>query len=592
MKLSFLLVFLLVVNSLLAQDLVILHTNDLHSHILGHAPEAEYTPLIKDNDPTMGGFSRIAGFINSEKEKNADKLMVVDAGDFMMGTLFQSLETDNCFELNLMKKIGYDFVALGNHEFDFGPKALARMVSRSKANGEIPQLLCANFEKSKNVKEMAGLFDDGTILPYSIIQKNGYKIGVFGLMGSSANRIINSYHDVAFSNARKVAKKTAMYLKREVKVDLVIVLSHGGVEKDKNGNWVGEDIELGKASPDIDIIIGAHTHTYLPKAIKAGNAIIVQTGSYGSYVGKLEVTFNKERKPSVLYTLVPMDDKMDADAVIQQIIEDKYPTIEKGALKSLGVKFDEPIFETSFDLKMDRRDPLESNLGLLISDAIYNYLNKTLDQNVDFCMYATSAVRHNVEKGNTGKQNISDIFNLMPLGQGKDDIPGFSMGKIYINGRELKTILELMLAIYPSRSNYSISYGGLKIKYDQGKGLFRKIFEIEVGDEQKGFRKVSFSKKDKTLYCLGASTKVLNLTAKLRKKSFGMINVKPKNADGSVINDRNWLIDTDENKKGIQEAKEWFALYDFFSKMPDTNGNGIPDVPQHYKIMDNPIGVK
>ena len=72
-------------NALLAQDLVILHTNDLHSHFNGLAPETEYTPLVNDNDPTLGGFSRIAGFIKSEREKNGNKVIVVDAGDFLMG---------------------------------------------------------------------------------------------------------------------------------------------------------------------------------------------------------------------------------------------------------------------------------------------------------------------------------------------------------------------------------------------------------------------------------------------------------------------------------------------------------------------------
>jgi len=592
MRLLFLVVFVFAANLLMAQDLVILHTNDMHSHLLGFSPESEYTPLVNDSDCTLGGFARIAGAIHREKEKGADKLLVVDAGDFMMGTLFQSLESDSCFELNLMKKMGYDFVALGNHEFDFGPEAFARMVNKSKANGEIPQLLCANFKMSKNVQPMADLFNDGSILPYSIVNKNGYTIGIFGLMGSGADKIVNSYHRVAFSNAVKAAKRTSRFLKQTEKADLVVVLSHGGVEKDRNGNWGGEDVELGEASPDIDIIIGAHTHTRLTEVIKAGNAVIVQTGCYGTSLGKLEITFDSLRKPSVSYSLVPMDDQVVADREIQELIESRYADIERVALDGLGVKFNEPVFETSFDLKIDRRKPYESNLGVLVADAVYNYLNTTLDQHVDLCMVATSAIRHNVEKGNGGKQNVSDIFNIMPLGKGTDQVPGFALGKIYITGSELKTVMELMLAFYPSRGNYSILWSGMKINYDRSKGLFRKISRIEVGNDKDGFRAVSFSKRNKSLYCLGASTKVLNLTSELRRRSFGLIAVKPKNADGSIIKDRNWLIDTNLNKEGIQEAKEWHALFDFFRKMPDTNGNGLPDVPAHYRIIASHVGAK
>ena len=192
------------------QDLVIVHTNDLHSHINGLSPEAEYTPLVDDNDPTLGGFSRIAGYIAQQKANYGPKLLVLDAGDFLMGTLFQQIELQKGFQLNLMHKMGYDVVAIGNHEFDFGPDSLAKIISNSKKNGAIPELICSNYLVSKNEHVLLNkLFINQTILPYKIVERNGYRIGIFSIMGNDAMESIPGYYNVKFGNPIQAARKTA-----------------------------------------------------------------------------------------------------------------------------------------------------------------------------------------------------------------------------------------------------------------------------------------------------------------------------------------------------------------------------------------------
>ncbi len=591
MKIVMFLTMLLSASVLMAQELVILHTNDMHSHQIGFAPEMEYTPLVADNDPTLGGFARIAGFIKAEKQQYGDKLLVVDAGDFLMGTLFQTLEGENSFQLNMMKTMGYDFVGLGNHEFDFGTKGLAKILANSKLHGEIPQLLNSNFQPYDDGRdaELAKFFGDGTILPYKIVVRNGYKIGVFALVGLDADEAIATYNDVIFGKAVKCAKKTAKMLKTKEKVDLVVVLSHGGVKKNKKGNYEGEDIKLGKAVPEIDVIVGGHTHVILPKLLRSGNAAIVSTDCNGTYVGKLEISFGADRKPIYSNSVVPMDDKIKADADIQALIESKFPLIEKSVLSKIGVKISDPVFESSFNLELDFRNQKASNLGPLASDAIYNFLNKTYNENIDFSIVASGVLRNNINRGNSGKQNINDVFNIMPLGDGNDNLPGSPIGKIYISGNELKKVMELILTVYPSKEDYYLYFTGMKITCNPDKGLFRKISKIEIGNDQKGYKSVSFSKKDKSLYGLAANKYILSFVANLKKMSFGIVNVVGKRADGTVIKNGDFLIDLDKNKEGIQEAKEWLALYDYLSKMPDVNGNGIPDVPQLYRTKLNPI---
>jgi 5'-nucleotidase/UDP-sugar diphosphatase len=132
------------------KKIVILHTNDLHSRLNGYAPESEYSPLTIKDDSTTGGFARIATIIKNEKEQNTGTTLVIDAGDFLMGTLFHYLEPATGFQLRLMKEMDYDVACLGNHEFDFGTEKLAEIINSSVRAGEIPSLLLGNAVFDKN----------------------------------------------------------------------------------------------------------------------------------------------------------------------------------------------------------------------------------------------------------------------------------------------------------------------------------------------------------------------------------------------------------------------------------------------------------
>jgi 5'-nucleotidase / UDP-sugar diphosphatase len=115
-------------------------------------------------------------------------------------------------------------------------------------------------------------------------------------MGIDAASVAPASKPVTFSNPAKKARKMARYLKDKENVDIVILLSHCGIGYDnKNNRYFGEDIELAKKAPEIDIIIGAHTHTRTSEFIKTGNTYIVQTGSYGAEVGKIDFRFTKRK---------------------------------------------------------------------------------------------------------------------------------------------------------------------------------------------------------------------------------------------------------------------------------------------------------
>jgi 5'-nucleotidase/UDP-sugar diphosphatase len=270
------------------REIVILHTNDLHSHLTGYAPESAYTPLSVNDDKTTGGFARIAAIIKDEKNKNSGTTLVLDAGDFLMGTLFQGLETKTGFQLRLMKTMGYDAVCIGNHEFDYGPEKLAEILSSSVRGGEIPPVLLSNavFDKEKPEDDaLENLFNTGVVGRKYILERDNLKIGFFSLLGKVAVEDAAFAPPVTFSKQIPVAKKMVKELRAE-DCDIIICLSHSGVCKDRNNNWDGEDVELAKKVKGIDVVISGHTHTKLDKPIIVNGVPVVQTGAYGQYVGK------------------------------------------------------------------------------------------------------------------------------------------------------------------------------------------------------------------------------------------------------------------------------------------------------------------
>jgi 5'-nucleotidase/UDP-sugar diphosphatase len=142
--LSLLLLLLTCPLPAVAKNLTIIHSNDMHSHLLGASPNIDYTPGTTGDDQTIGGWARIATVIRQVKYNRTNPVLVVDAGDFLMGSLFHMLAREQAFELQLLHMMGYDAVTFGNHEFDLKPGGLARILTRAHNLGQIPPLVFSN----------------------------------------------------------------------------------------------------------------------------------------------------------------------------------------------------------------------------------------------------------------------------------------------------------------------------------------------------------------------------------------------------------------------------------------------------------------
>jgi len=581
---SLLLIFLL---PLFAQDekkIVILHTNDLHSRLNGYAPESEYSPLSVNDDKTVGGFARIAAIINEEKERNSGTTLVVDAGDFLMGTLFQGLEPGTGFQLRLMKIMGFDAVCIGNHEFDYGPEKLAVIISSALKRGAIPPLLLSNavFDKSKPEDDtLEDLFDSGVVARKYILERDNLKIGFFSLLGRVADDNAAFAPPVTFSKQIPAAKKMVRELQAE-KCDLIICLSHSGVYYGAGSNWTGEDYELAQKVKGIDVIISGHTHTRLDKPVIINGVPIVQAGEYGKYVGKLSLSLKNGTVGITDYSLIPVDDRIKGDETIHRLIEEQKSAITREILEPLGMDYDRRIVETDFLLECNEQGNIrESNLGPLVADAIHHYVNRHSKTGTDLSMVAVGVIRDKIVPG---FQSAPDIFSIMSMGQGKDNVPGYPLARVFVTGKELKSILEILQVAYRSTPANYCYYSGIRAEYDPDRGMLKKISRIEIISPDGSVRNADFSKKNKDLYSITANSYMLEFIGIIKKMSFGLINVVPRNSSGVPVTDmKSAWIDMDEQREGLQEGKEWLALMEYLGSMKDRNGNGIPDIDTRYR---------
>lgn len=264
--------------TLAAQDvkeLLILHTNDTHSRI-------EPIPVSDPNPEYAGkaGFVRRATLIKEMREKNKD-LLLFDCGDFSQGSPYYNMFGGEV-EVKLMNEMGYDAGTIGNHEFDFGLDNMARIFRMANF-----PIVCANYDVKGTVLE-------GLVKPYVVLERDGVRIGVFGLSPVLEGLVqAHCYGGVVFKDPIEAAQQVADVLKEKEKCDLVICLSHLG--------WRGEpysDETLIPHTRNIDIVLGGHSHSYFDKTLFYKNLDgkeipLQQMGKNAVYVGRMKVTLEK-----------------------------------------------------------------------------------------------------------------------------------------------------------------------------------------------------------------------------------------------------------------------------------------------------------
>ncbi len=601
-RLSTLVITLLLLPSLLygkEKLLTLIHTNDMHSHLLGLSSNIDYSPFKTRDDATLGGWARVATVIKSEKGKRANPALVVDAGDFLMGSLFHMMSREESLELRLMKEMGYDVITLGNHEFDLMPKGLARIITSAYQKGGIPEIVFSSAIFNQEDPEddtLEEVFKKGLIKPYTVKEIQGVRIGFFGIIGKDAAEVSPFARPVKFRNPIEVSREMVKILREKEKVDLVICLSHSGLREKKSRS---EDEQLAKEVSGIDIIVSGHTHTKLARPIKVNNTMIVQAHAYGKNVGILDLAYKNGQMKLKEYKMVDVDDRIQGDEKIQKKIESYIDVINQRILKGHQLTFYQVVAKTDFDLTSV---PNESNLGNLIADSIRWAVNRIdYDKNdpvsrVVLAIESNGAIRDDLLKGKTGKVAVCDLFRTIPLGISRgDDSMGYPIITCYLHAHEIKKILEVVTSIYPKKGNkFFLQVSGVKFKYNPNRMIFDRVTDIWIGSEEEGYFPLDYSESNKALYRVAANIYNATFISFVGRFTYGILDVVPKDRSGNPMvsgkpkgNPFDLLLplraDIDKQKPGIQEFKQWIVLMDYVRSFADRDGDSIPNIPVKYK---------
>ncbi|MGL5273214.1 MAG: bifunctional metallophosphatase/5'-nucleotidase [Phocaeicola sp.] len=268
--------FASVLNAQELKELHIFHTSDLHSRI-EPMPESDPNKEYAGN----GGMVRIAALTSELRDKHASMLLF-DCGDFSQGTPYYNLFKGE-LEVKIMNEIGYDAIAIGNHEFDFGLENMAQIFRMAKF-----PILSANYH-------FEGTPVEGLVKQYTIFYRDGIKIGVFAL-GTPLEGMVQAKcrEGVRYENPVEAAQRVTQQLKEVEKCDLIICLSHLGWQNSDTCDEV-----LIPNTRNIDIVIGGHSHSYFekPKVYKnmdGQDVTLHHMGKSGVYFGEIRVKMQKD----------------------------------------------------------------------------------------------------------------------------------------------------------------------------------------------------------------------------------------------------------------------------------------------------------
>ena len=582
--------YLLSLDSADSQEkrLTLIHTNDLHSHFLGHSPNLDYTTETVNDDQTRGGWARIATVIQRERQARDHPVLVLDAGDFLMGTLFHLISREQAVELVLMKEMGFDLSTLGNHEFDLKPHGLSRILRAAQSKGGMPQIIASNLlfdpiEEADDALEQD--FKEGLIKPYVVLERSGIRIGFFGIMGANAAEVSPFAWPVTFTDAVETAQRMVSKLREEEKADIVICLSHSGVSDKRKRS---EDEILAKKASGIDIIISGHTHTELEEPILINDTIIVQAGSYGKCVGVLDVAVAEDK--SVLfenYNLIKINDSIKGDERITELIEAKKAVVEKEVLEEKGLTFYQTLAETSFDLCLENK---ETGLGNMLTDAIRWAVNKRVydperpSSRARIALQSNGLIRSDIVKGKTGIVCVSDLFRTEHLGIGVDGTMSYPLLTFYLYASEIKKAAEVATSIFPIKGgDYFLNFSGIKVSYNPKRMIFDRVTNIMIEEEDGSFVPLNTSSSNKMLYRVTSNFYNSSFIKVVGDFTKNILKIVPKDERGIPIPDlAATRVDANPDTPGLQELKDWETIFEYTQTFKDGDGDGIKEIPHRY----------
>ncbi|MHA3913766.1 bifunctional metallophosphatase/5'-nucleotidase [Halovulum sp. GXIMD14793] len=372
-------------------SLTVLHTNDFHSRF---EPISKYDSGCSAEDNAagecFGGSARLVTAVE-EAKKRTNNYILVDGGDQFQGSLFYTYYKGKV-AAEMMNKMGYDAMTVGNHEFDDGPEVLRGFMDTI----DFPILM-------SNADVSAEPLLDGVLQKSTIIERGGEKLGFIGLTPQNTDELASPGKNITFTDpAEAVAAEVAKL--KEQGINKIIVLSHSGY---------GVDKAVAEAVPEVDIIVGGHSNTYLsntsdraegPYPTMVGTTAIVSAYAYGKFLGELNVTFD--------------DDGVIAEAVGEPIVMDGAVTEDQDTVDRIA-ELAKPLDEIRNKVVAETSAPIEGNrdvcrqqeceMGNLLADAM---LDRVKDQGVQIAFANSGGIRASID---AGEVTMGEVLTVLPF---------------------------------------------------------------------------------------------------------------------------------------------------------------------------------
>ena len=565
----------------------VLFTHDTHSHL------DSFSTIVNGKQEKVGGFAKIKTLINEKKKEDPDTL-ILDGGDFSMGTLVQTVYDTEAAELRMLGYLGYDVTTLGNHEFDYRSAGLANMLNAAVNSGEtLPEIVVCNvdwesMEKaglSDGQKQIQSAFETYGVKDYVMVQKGDVKIAVVGVFGKDALECAPTC-ELSFKDPIAAVKQTVEEIRKNEDADMIACVSHSGTWEDESKS---EDELLAKAVPELDLIISGHTHSELTEAIQHGNTYIVSCGEYGRNLGSLSMTQKQDgRWDLTSYDLIPVSEDIKPDEATQKRIDELMDKVDTNYLADFGYTRKEVLAQN--DVEFNSLEEMETkheelNLGDIMSDAyVYAVENSEYYDGdpVDVAVVPSGTVRDTYTKGDI---TVEDVFNSFSLGIGKDGVAGYPLINAYLTGKELKLVAEVDASVSDFMTTARLYCSGLNFTYNPHRMILNKVTDCYLTRTDGERTEI----QDDKLYHVVTDLYTGQMLGSVMKMSYGLLSLEPKDKDGNPIEN----LEDQAVMEGDKELKAWDAIARYMQSFDDTDGDGIANVPEYYaslhdrKVVDN-----
>lgn len=547
-------------------ETTVLFTHDLHSHFL---------PQPSEDGGESGGYARLKTALDRERDRHPDAL-TLDGGDVSIGSLIQTLYTQQAAELRTMGAMGYDATTAGNHEFDHTGIGFAKMLNAATLSGDpVPAMLMCNYRPSDDnpyqldIQRAMAAYG---VKDHMVLERGGVTYGIFGLMGKDSHSCAPTsgfeLQDLV-SNAQRCVDEL-----EEQGAQFIICVSHTGTNEKKK---LSEDEMVAEKVKGIDLIISGHTHTTLPEPIVVGDTYIVSAGPYCQNLGSITLSWDAETGEKTLdeYKLIPIDETLPDDPEIAALVDSWKNQVDGSYLSRYGWTYDQVLTNSTFDLKNPNLGVQEgNNLGEIVADS-YLWAVRNLEFEAPD-IPTVAVVGDGVLRAPllTGPITVSNAFDVLSMGVGSDGTSGFPLVGCYFTGKELKAAAEVDASVTPIMPAAQLFFSGMTHSFNMHRMFFNRVTDVQLEDAPfvngfNGERNLTEIEDDQ-LYRVITGMYSAQMLGTVKSSSMGLLSLEPKMADGTPVTDFETCILRDQNGN---EIKEWYALAAYLESF---GGDGIP----------------